>query len=147
MSNLLAYSSTCRLQLTAAVVPIQLRVLLDESRDHVARTIVPSFDNWKDLWTSLRPNQNIKMTQPEEKRITDDLVKKFDKLSPEAMRYLCSNTSHTQTQGNDAAHHATKEEIRAAIMTQAADKEKYTSIRTIQTRLWLRLVLLPHCNT
>jgi hypothetical protein len=115
------------LQLTSAVVPIQLRVLLDRSKDRVAQEV--GYKSWKDLWMALRTNHKAKMTLEEEMGIADKLVEKFkDKtpgLSPDTLRYLCSKTSGARTQGKTAAHQATEKEIKAAIATHSTDSEEH----------------------
>jgi len=101
-------------QLTLLITPIQLRVLLDLTRQQMLKTL--KYETWEDL----RRNRFVS-------ELSSDIYQLLSQISQrpsyETIEFVCSY-NNIRRDGNAAAHQATQEEMREAVTTKRVETKE-----------------------
>jgi hypothetical protein len=109
--------------MTLLITPLHLRVLLDQARRKVLDVL--NCETWEDL----RENKSALLLADE---IYARIANAEHSPSREAVRFLCSY-NNVRRSGNNVAHTAKPEEVKAAVLTKQLDSKERNLLEQLYT--------------
>lgn len=102
-------------QLTVQLMPLHLRVLLDEARKKILQKF--GYESWDDLTSRLQAPYDL----------FNSVFKEFQGSlhapSEDAVKLICTY-NNVRRDGNEAAHSATKDQVKQAVMSKIEGGEE-----------------------